>query len=254
MFTFHLYGLLIGLAIVLASFLIEHQSQRHHLNLNVLWSASGWVLIGGVVGARLYHVVTDFQLYQLDWWNVFKIWQGGLGVMGAVIGGVIGLILYFKISGQDYKTLPIWLDVSVFGLPFAQALGRLGNYFNQELYGLPTSLPWGIFIDTKFRSSNYIQFEKFHPLFAYEALLILLFGLIIWWIDWKHKIKLGTGKLFLVYVSYYAVVRFWLEFLRIDRKMIWWILDINQLIVLFLLVICLLKSMSKISKSSISRQ
>lgn len=247
---FHLYGLIIGLSFAAAGLLIEHQAKRHQSNTTDIWSAGWWVLVGGVLGARTYHVITDAQFYQSSWLDIFKIWQGGLGIMGGVAGGVAGLFVYFKIAKQDRNSFKQWLDLAVFGLPFAQAIGRLGNFVNQELFGLPTNLPWGIFIDYSFRPVGYQQFTKFHPLFAYEALLMILFGVMVWFFDRSQKIAVGTGRLFLVYVSYYSLIRFWLQFLRVDRKVIWWILDINQIVVLVLLLVCLIQGIFFFVKSN----
>jgi len=235
---FHLYGLLIGLAIVAALGLIEYQARRHRVDAAVIWSAGWWVLLSGVVGARFYHVATDFQFYQADWLGIVRLWQGGLGIIGGVAGGMLGLILWAKVRQQSWGFIKTWLDLSVFGLPLAQAIGRLGNYFNQELYGLPTTLPWGIEISKQFRPVEYAHLTNFHPLFAYEALLMILFGLVIWLIDLKQQLNIGTGRLFLIYVGYYAMIRFGLEFLRINRHTVWWILDINQIVVLILMIIC----------------
>lgn len=227
--TFHLYGLIIGLSISTAIYLIELKVKKYHLDFNQLWQMMGWVILGGVIGARSYHVITDWQLYLVQPLNIFKIWQGGLGIVGAIFGGGLALACYFYLTKKDFAKLLIWLDMMVFGLPFAQALGRWGNYVNQELFGLPTTLPWGIFIRLENRPSVYRSFSKFHPLFFYESLLMSIFGLIIWWLDQKKRITLGKGQLFLSYLNYYLVIRIFLDFFRIDRKVIAWGFDSNQL-------------------------
>jgi phosphatidylglycerol:prolipoprotein diacylglycerol transferase len=237
MFSFHLYGLIIGLSISLAIYTIEYQTKRHSLESAAIWSIIIWATIGGVLGARTYHVITDWQYYQNNWLDILKIWQGGLGIIGAVAGGWVGSFLYFKLIKKDTALMWKWLDIAVFGLPFAQALGRWGNFVNQELYGLPTNLPWGIYIEERFRLPTYLNFGKFHPLFAYESILMLLFGVFVWLVDKNKNISLGSGNLFLIYIFYYALIRFWLEFLRVDKVEILVGLDINQLVVLSILLI-----------------
>ncbi len=239
---FHLYGFLIGVAVVVAAMLIEYQAKKHGLNQSELWSVAGWILLSGLVGARAYHVITDYELYQHQWIDILKIWQGGLGIIGAIMGGVVGLCLYQMVRKKDFSFIKNWLDLAVFGLPFAQAIGRWGNFVNQELYGLPTNLPWGIAIDSPSKP-NLVPQLKFHPLFAYEVILMLGFGTIVWIWNNRWPINIGTGRLFLTYVGFYTLIRFWLEFLRINRNKGWWIFDVNQIIVavIFLLVVIVLK-------------
>jgi len=158
---FHPYGLIIGIAVVTGITLAEKKALAHSVGQTEFWRMITWVIVGGVVGARLWHVLTDYYLYTNSLFDVFKIWQGGLSVLGAVAGGLIGLLVAIKLSGQTFSLLPKYLDLSIFGLPISQAIGRLGNWVNHELYGLPTNLPWAIRIPLQNRAVGYENNEFF---------------------------------------------------------------------------------------------
>lgn len=227
---FHLYGLMIGIGVIAGLLVSKKQAMRHSIDPSILEDALLWIAIPALIGARVYHILTDWQLYAATPFPaVFQIWNGGLGYFGGLFGGAMGLFSFVVFSSfqkfsffnfqfstnkknhTSYLLTPIslfftMLDLLSFGAPLAQAIGRIGNYFNQELYGLPTSLPWGIWING----------ERYHPLFAYEAMLnICVFGLLNW-LGWKKKLLLGKGQYACVYLGSYGLIRFWLEFLRID--------------------------------------
>lgn len=230
---FHLYGFIIGCAIIVGAWLFtlkakQHGIPEHESDILLLY------MIGcGLVFARLWHVVTDYQLYVHDWWNAWAVWHGGMSIIGGIMGGVVGIILFQK-SHATRSTHTFWkiLDVASFALPFAQSIGRLGNYVNHELFGLPTQLPWGIFIPVQYRPDQFLQFNYFHPLFAYEAVPLALFGVWLWWLDrertWSY---VGTGKVSALYLLFYCVLRFLLDFLRAEHQQIFGSLGINQLVV-----------------------
>jgi prolipoprotein diacylglyceryl transferase len=169
----------------------------------------------GIIGARLYHVLTDYQLYfgagrePLD---ALKIWRGGLGVWGGVALGVLGAYL---VARRRKIVFPALLDAAAPGIVVAQAIGRLGNWFNQELFGRPTTLPWSLEIDPGFRPAGYAQFSTFHPTFLYELLWNLAVAVALVLLD--RKFRLGHGKVFALYVIFYTMGRFWIEALRIDQ-------------------------------------
>ena len=168
----------------------------------------------GIVGARLYHVITDYQLYfgpgrqPLD---ALKIWQGGLGVWGAIAFGVLGAYL---VARRRKIAFPAVLDAAAPAILVAQAIGRLGNWFNQELFGRPTTLPWGLEIAQEYRPAGYGQFATFHPTFLYEIMWNLAAAALLIWLD--RRFRLGHGKVFALYVLLYTGGRFWIEALRID--------------------------------------
>jgi prolipoprotein diacylglyceryl transferase len=168
----------------------------------------------GLVGARLYHVVTDWnRLYADDPWRALEIWNGGLGIPGGVLAGVLVGIVVAR------RTVPSWrrlADAVAPGIPLAQAIGRLGNYFNQELYGRPSDLPWALEVDLAYRPTDpeYAGVSTYHPTFLYEGLWnVGLFGLIMWG---GTRFVLRPGRWFAVYVTGYGLGRLWVEALRID--------------------------------------
>ncbi|HEX6759507.1 MAG TPA: prolipoprotein diacylglyceryl transferase [Propionibacteriaceae bacterium] len=168
----------------------------------------------GIVGARLYHVITDYQLYfgpGRQPLNALKIWEGGLGVWGAIAFGVLGGYL---VARRRRIAFPAVLDAIAPAILVAQAIGRLGNWFNQELFGRPTTLPWGLEIAPQYRPPGYSQFATFHPTFLYEMLWNLAAAVLLVWLD--RRFRLGHGKVFALYVLLYCGGRFWIEALRID--------------------------------------
>jgi phosphatidylglycerol:prolipoprotein diacylglycerol transferase len=207
---FKLYGLLLGLGIVLAGGLSLYQAKRWEISEAEVWSAAVWVLSGGILGARLYHVLDWWQYYSARPVEVLALWKGGMGIYGAIIGGLIGLGLY---CWKNKKKFLIWADLVSLGLPLGQAIGRWGNYFNQELYGRPTGLPWGIYIKPENRLLSVMRFERFQPLFLYESLWSLL---VFYLLMRLAKKKPKPGKLFFSYLGLYGWGRFWLEFLRLE--------------------------------------
>ena len=168
----------------------------------------------GIVGARLYHVITDYQLYfgpGRQPLNALKIWEGGLGVWGAIAFGILGGYL---VARRRRIAFPAVLDAIAPAILVAQAIGRLGNWFNQELFGRPTTLPWGLEIAAQYRPAGYTQFATFHPTFLYEMLWNLAAAVLLVWLD--RRFRLGHGKVFALYVMLYCAGRFWIEALRID--------------------------------------
>jgi phosphatidylglycerol:prolipoprotein diacylglycerol transferase len=162
-----------------------------------------------------------YLIHPLD---AFKIWNGGLGIPGAVLGGVIALFIYCRVKKINFFT---WTDIIAPGLALAQAIGRWGNYVNQELYGLPTNLPWKIYIDAAHRLPGYENVAYYHPTFLYESIWNLLNVGILLILARKAEKKLKQGDLFLIYMMFYSFGRFWLEFVRIDYSPIAGI-NINQ--------------------------
>jgi len=169
----------------------------------------------GIIGGRIYHVATDWEKYfgsGQNWIDALKIWNGGLGIWGAILFGGVGAWIgckYYKIY------LPPFADAIAPGIIFAQAIGRLGNYFNQELFGKPTDLAWGLEIAEKFRPQGFESFATFHPTFLYEIIWNVFIGFGLIYFDRKYKI--GHGRLFALYVSLYSLGRLFIENLRIDE-------------------------------------
>ena len=173
-----------------------------------------WAVPFGMVGGRLYHVLTDWELYFGEDKNpitALYVWRGGLGVWGAIAMGALGVVIGARIKG--IKLLPV-MDAMAPGVLVAQALGRWGNYFNQELFGRPTDLPWGLEIDAGHRPAGYLDEPTFHPTFLYESLWCLAAAVLVIWAD--RRFKLGYGRVVALYVMAYTAGRAWIEMLRID--------------------------------------
>ena len=173
-----------------------------------------WAVPFGIVGARLYHVATDWELYFGEGKNpitALYLWRGGLGVWGAIAMGALGVVIGARL--RSIKLLPL-LDALAPGVLVAQAMGRLGNWFNQELFGRPTDLPWGLEIDAAHRPSQYLEQATFHPTFLYEMVWNLAAFAIVVWLD--RRFRLGHGRVLALYVMAYTLGRGWIEMLRID--------------------------------------
>ncbi|MYS25255.1 prolipoprotein diacylglyceryl transferase [Streptomyces sp. DvalAA-14] len=173
-----------------------------------------WAVPFGLVGGRLYHVITDYELYFTngkDWVDAFKVWQGGLGIWGAIALGALGAWIGCRRRGI---ALPVYADAIAPGIALAQAIGRWGNWFNQELYGRPTTLPWGLKIGVEHRPEATPGIATYQPTFLYESLWCVGVALLVLWAD--RRFRLGHGRAFALYVASYTVGRFWIEYLRVD--------------------------------------
>jgi len=213
-FTIHLYGLTILLAIVAAVALIGYRWTRRGGDWDLVLRAALWGVLAGLVGARAYHLITSWDqdpaIHQ-HWWGPFAIWKGGLGVWGGILFGCAAGAIVVKRAGVSVLE---FMDVAAPGLLLAQGVGRWGNYFNQELYGRPTSLPWGLKIDPEHRVQGYQQFSTFHPTFLYEFIWDLLMVGVLLLVDRRFRIK--PPALFALYVAAYTAFRTFEETLRID--------------------------------------
>lgn len=220
--NFSAYGLIVGIAFVLAFSLSERILHIHRPEKRRLDSLLAIVFLCGLIGARLYHVVTDWHLYANNITEVFFIWRGGLGIFGAIAGGLLGLFIWRRTTASKWTLFEL-IDAAAISLPFAQAIGRWGNFLNQELYGLPTNLPWAITIDLQHRFPGYESVERYHPLFFYEFLSNLAIGLglyFLWRMGRRTRqvgfLQLGSGIFAGLYSLWYGTIRFTLEFLRIE--------------------------------------
>lgn len=213
------YGLFIVLGIILAALTTVKLAKYYGLNSEIIIDLLFWLVITGLIGARLYDVLLEFPYYLAHPLRIFFIWQGGLAIHGGLIAGAATLWFYAK-----KKKLNFWLLTGLVapGLALGQAIGRWGNYFNQELFGRPTDLPWGIPIDFINRPLAYINFSYFHPAFLYESIgnLIIFIILILLHIYLIKKQKEPHNPCFLFLVSCYLILysflRFFIEFIRLD--------------------------------------
>lgn len=210
------YALCILTGIVVAVWIGNRRWVQRGGASGFITDAALWAVPFGIVGARLYHVTTDFSTYfgpnGLGFVAALKIWQGGLGIWGAVAGGALGAWIACRRAGV---LLPPLADAIAPGIAVAQAIGRWGNWFNQELFGSPTTLPWGLEINPANRPRGYEQFATFHPTFLYESAWCLLVAFIVWWAD--KRFNLGHGRAFALYVATYCVGRLVFELVRIDN-------------------------------------
>jgi prolipoprotein diacylglyceryl transferase len=205
------YAICILLGVLAAIWLARRRWADRGFDPKQISDVAVWAVPAGLVGARLYHVITDYQLYEDDPLKALRIWDGGLGIWGGVAAGA-GVGLY--VAHRWGMNLPILLDVCAPAIPLAQAIGRWGNYFNQELFGRPTSLPWGLEIDSAHRPPGFATATTFHPTFLYESLWCLAVVAIVLAVERAGVLK--AGRLFAVYVASYTFGRFWFELLRVD--------------------------------------
>ena len=213
-FALRWYGLCIALGIVLATWLTARELRRKGYEGTLALDALFFVVPLSFIGARTYHVLTDYELYSKDPFpGVFEVWNGGLGIYGAVIGGFLGVLLFARIRGVNPLA---FADAMAPGLVLAQAVGRWGNYFNQELFGRPSDLPWAIRISPENRPPGFRDAEAFHPTFLYESIWDVLVCLILLFVARRFAHSLKNGDIVLLYVCLYSAGRFFVETLRID--------------------------------------
>ncbi|MEO6570455.1 MAG: prolipoprotein diacylglyceryl transferase [Ilumatobacteraceae bacterium] len=206
------YGLMIALGVITAVWMMGRRlEQRGFGNADDASSIGMWGVTAGVIGARLYHVATDWHRFSDNLTAIPKIWEGGLGIPGGLLAGLVVGIWQGNRRGIPTSVL---LTCSAPAIPVAQAIGRLGNWFNQELFGRATDLPWALRIDDEYLPAGYAPGTTFHPTFLYECLWNLGLAGILLWVDRKHP--LGTGRLMALYVMGYGLGRYWIEGLRID--------------------------------------
>jgi len=219
----HWYGILIVTGILVAAYLSTFTARLFGEDPELVWDALVWCVLLGVIGARLYHVVTVPPSMGVDRWyyfrhplEIFATWKGGLGIYGAVAGGALGLYIVIR---RAKRNMWRWMDITVPGLVLAQAIGRWGNFVNQELYGKPTDLPWGIYIEPAYRLRGYEMFERFHPTFFYESMWNLATSAVLVYLIWRYRNKLIPGIISCIYFIAYSTIRFLLDFIRLDSPM-----------------------------------
>jgi phosphatidylglycerol---prolipoprotein diacylglyceryl transferase len=225
------YGIILMSGAVAGAFLATREAKKRGYDPEIVWDLFVYLLIGGIVGARIWHILTPSPSSGVttSWYlshplDALAVWKGGLGIPGAIIGGLIALYFYSRRTGVNFAE---WTDIGAPGLALGQAIGRWGNFINQELYGAPTNLPWRIYIDPEHRLAGYLDVGYYHPLFLYESLWNLMNMFLLLWVSRRFAGSLKNGDIFLTYLIVYPLGRFLLDFLRLDASLVGG-LNINQ--------------------------
>ncbi|GDX72547.1 prolipoprotein diacylglyceryl transferase [Cyanobium sp.] len=215
-FSLRWYGLLIALAVLLGLVLATRLGKLRGIDPALIADLLPILVLAAVVGARLYYVLFEWRQYQLNWLDALAVWRGGIAIHGALLGGTAAVILYAR-----WRRLPFWnlLDVLLPSVALGQAIGRWGNFFNSEAFGLPTDLPWRLTIPLANRPLDFLDQATFHPTFLYESLwnlAVLALLLVLFFRGVRGQIPLPAGALSCVYLIAYSTGRLWIEGLRID--------------------------------------
>ena len=229
LFTIHLYSWIMLAAVLAAFFLTRRFAGKFGIPKG---TAENLVLVGffaGFVGARIHHVLSAWDFYSQNVWSTIQVWRGGLGIFGGIAGGIIAIALYARIKKLNFLTVA---DLLTPGLILGQAIGRWGNFFNQEAYGIPTNLPWKMFVAPEFRLERFLDFSYFHPVFLYESLWgVVVFLILLKMVKQKEVLRFPAGLIFASYLILYPLGRFFIESLRADQTLVAG-LPLNQLLAL----------------------
>ena len=231
------YGLMIALGVIAAVWMSQHRWAARGGHPEEISRIALWAVPAGLVGARLYHVITDWKRFEADGWlEALAIWKGGLGIPGGMAAGILTGLWMMRRQRMNRGEA---LAAMVPALPLAQAIGRVGNWFNQELYGSPTDLPWGLEIDRAHRLDQYIDVETFHPTFLYEGLWNLALCVLLLALDRRRLAASAPilvadprrarrpGSILAVYILGYGLGRLWIEAVRIDSASLVWGVRVN---------------------------
>jgi len=210
------YGLLIATGVLLGTTLAQREALRRGEDPEKILNIIVVSVLSALVGARLYYVLFNWQYYAANPLRIPAVWEGGLAIHGGLIAGGLAAILFCR---SAKLSLPVTTDILVPGVAIGQAIGRWGNFFNQEAFGVPTDLPWRLYIDPGYRPPHLAGFEYFHPTFLYESLWnFLVFGVL--WFGLRKRLERQGGALTLCYLGLYSLGRFFVEGLRIDSLML----------------------------------
>jgi prolipoprotein diacylglyceryl transferase len=208
---FHFYGLCYVVGITAAVMLTRRLWRAKGGDPELIYTVALWGVPAGIIGGRLYHDITSWNEVPHNWWGWLAVWQGGLGIWGGILGGVIGGVIPLRRAGVSVTR---FMDAAAPGLLVAQAIGRVGNYFNQELFGGPTSLPWALHISPEHRPAAYLGYATFQPTFLYELIFDLALAATLVWII-RHR-RIRAPGIFALYVTGYSAFRIFEETLRVD--------------------------------------
>ena len=209
----YFYGVILAMAIIIGTFVADYIGTNFfNLKKETIIDLSPYLVVFGIIGARLYYCLLNYDFYMRFPTEILAIRHGGISIHGAILGGFIGLIIFAKRHNLSISKL---CDVTAIGLILAQSIGRWGNFFNSEAFGLPTNLPWKLFISEQYRPVPFTNYEYFHPTFLYESILDLgIFFILLYLIKVKKSLK--SGNVALLYLLLYSLVRIFVEHFRID--------------------------------------
>lgn len=235
-FQIYWYGFLISLAVLIGLFIARRLFRQYKLSVELLYDLIFYLIIFSVIGARLWDILYLPEYYLSNPIEILKIWQGGLAIHGVIVAGSLTIYFYSRIKKMNFLLL---LDIFAPLIALGQAIGRWGNYFNQELYGIPTNLAWAIPIDLAHRTIGYQTFEFFHPIFFYESLwCLLLFILLMWLHVTSNQFAFKfPGTIIALYLIIYSIQRFLIGFIRIDPMTSWLNLRLDQWLSLLLIIL-----------------
>jgi prolipoprotein diacylglyceryl transferase len=207
----HFYGLFYVIGITICVLVVRRLWRARGGDPELVLTVALWGVPAGIIGGRLYHDITSWNEVPHNWWGWIAVWQGGLGIWGGIVAGVAGgMIPLYRAK----VNIPSFLDAAAPGILVAQAIGRIGNYFNQELFGGPTNLPWGLQIDPAHRPAHYLAYATFQPTFLYELMFDLALAGALAWLGLRGKVR--PPGIFALYVTGYSAFRIWEETLRVD--------------------------------------
>jgi prolipoprotein diacylglyceryl transferase len=210
-FLVHAYGLMYGVALLVAIAIVRRRWTAHGGRRELVDEVALWAFPAGLIGGRLYFLATSWEEVPDHWWGPLAIWHGGLSIWGGIAAGTLAGLWVLRRRGAN---IPLFLDVAAPALLVAQAIGRIGNYFNQELFGAPTTLPWGLEIDPAHRPTGYERYATFHPTFLYEIVWNLLLAAALVWLGRRGRVR--APGIFALYVTGYSLGRIGEELLRVD--------------------------------------
>lgn len=214
-FSIHWYGLMIALGAFAGISLVVKVAKQYEIQSDTIYDLTFYLILVGILFERAYYVIYNWEYYSSHLYDIPQIWEGGLAIHGGMIAGILVLYFFVKKHKLNYWLL---LDIIIVGLPLAMAIGRWGNYFNQELFGTPTSLPWGIPILSENRPEQFADATYFHPTFLYESILNFILLLVLVGMHWlrKNKKRCAEGSIALTFFIGYGIIRALMETLRQD--------------------------------------
>ncbi len=238
-FTIYWYGIILAVAFLVGQFVIIKTANKEYAGEKLsetIYELAFWALLGGIVGARLYYVILNFQYFFQNPTEIIMINHGGISIHGGILGGIVATCIYARKNDVDFLK---FADLYALGLPIAQAIGRWGNFFNSEAFGMPTSLPWGVFIPRELRPFVYRNSEYFHPTFLYESLWDIFIFLVLFFVIKKYAFN-QKGVLFFSYLILYSVGRICIECVRIDSVLNILGIPVAILVSVFIIIISLI--------------